>query len=110
MGCEESYGYLVGTHCRDKDAVVAACVVSELALWAKTNGMTIVDILHQLYQRFGVHVESQVSQTMPGLAGMQDMENLMNRLRENPPREIAGIHITYMTDIQSDVHKHLASG
>jgi len=109
MGCEESYGYLVGTHCRDKDAVVAACVVSELALWAKTNGFTIVDILHQLYQRYGVHVESQVSQTMPGLAGMQDMENLMNRLREIPPREIAGIHVTEVTDIENDTRRHLAS-
>ena len=71
MGCEESYGYLVGTHARDKDAVVAACVLAEMALWAKTDGRTLVDLLHGLFAKHGVFVESQLSKTMPGKAGME---------------------------------------
>src|SRR5690606_24480601 len=93
MGCEESYGYLVGTHCRDKDAVVASCVVAEMALWLKSKGLTIVDQIHKLYSEYGVHVESQVSRTMPGMAGMEDIKNIMARLREQPPAELAGIKV-----------------
>lgn len=110
MGCEESYGYLVGTHCRDKDAVVAACVVAEMALWAKTRGLTIIDLLNQLYQKYGVHAESQVSRTMPGLSGMADMEALMERLRTSPPKDIAGIPVVTLTDIERDKQTDLTTG
>ncbi len=102
MGCEESYGYLVGTHARDKDAVVAACVTAEMALWAKTKGWTLIDLLDQLYRRYGVHVESQISLTRPGLAGMAEIKDMMNALRENPPREVAGIKVSTVTDIKDD--------
>lgn len=108
MGCEESYGYLVGTHARDKDAVVAACSTAEMALWAKTQGLTLVDILMDLYRRYGVHVESQISLTRPGLAGMQEIKNMMNSLRENPPAEIAGIRVRQITDIKDNTRRDLA--
>ena len=110
MGCEESYGYLVGDHCRDKDAVGAACVVAEMAAWARSQGLTLIDILHKLYREHGVHVETQVSQNMPGLSGMKDMEALMARLRENPPRDIAGIAVERVTDIEQDTITNLAAG
>lgn len=107
MGCEESYGYLVGTHARDKDAVVAACSTAEMALWAKTQGMTLVDLLMDLYRRYGVHVESQISLTRPGLAGMQEIKDMMNNLRENPPTEIAGIAVQQFTDIKDNTSRNL---
>lgn len=110
MGCEESYGYLVGTHARDKDAVVAACVVAEMTLWAKTQGKTLVDLLADLYRRYGVHVESQVSLARPGLAGMQEISDMMNRLRKNPPTEIAGIKVHTVTDIDNNTVLHPATG
>jgi phosphoglucomutase len=102
MGCEESYGYLVGSHARDKDAVVAACAFAEMALWAKTRGLTLVDLLHDLYRRYGVHVESQVSLARPGLKGMQEISDMMSRLRQESPTAIAGIPVEQVTDIESD--------
>ncbi|MCX7017740.1 MAG: phospho-sugar mutase [Candidatus Sumerlaeota bacterium] len=110
MGCEESYGYLIGTHARDKDSVVASCVLAEMALWAKTQGKTFIDVLHDLYARYGVHVESQLSKQMPGMTGMQKIAGLMESLRNNPPREIAGITVTAMTDIKLNKKRDLVSG
>lgn len=102
MGCEESYGYLVGTHARDKDAVVTACVAAEMALWARSQGRTLVDLLHDLYARHGVHVETQLSKTMPGVRGMQMIADLMAALRKAPPAAIAGIAVREVLDVQHD--------
>lgn len=102
MGCEESYGYLVGTHARDKDSVVSACVLAEMALWAKTRGKTLVDLLHDLYLQYGVYMESQLSKSMPGKTGMQQIQGLMESLRQNVPSEIASIAVKSVTDILKD--------
>lgn len=110
MGCEESYGYLVGTHARDKDSVVTSCVMAEMALWAKTNGRTLVDLLHDLFARFGVFMESQLSRTMPGVSGMQQISDLMKSLREDPPRDISGIRVAAIVDVQNNKRMDLASG
>ncbi|MGI8908746.1 MAG: phospho-sugar mutase [Candidatus Sumerlaeaceae bacterium] len=107
MACEESYGYLVGTHARDKDAVVAACVIAEMALWAKSNGKSLVDLLHSQYRRHGVYLETQLSKTMPGLAGMKQIQSLMERLRSSPPVEIGGIAVAAMTDISADTRHEI---
>ena len=109
-GCEESYGYLIGTHCRDKDAVGASCLVAEMTLWAKQNGMTLVDMLSDLYCRFGVHNDSQISKTMPGLAGMKEIADLMDRLRTRPPAEVEGIAVVSVTDIETDTRTDMATG
>jgi phosphoglucomutase len=110
MGCEESYGYLVGTHARDKDAVVTACVVAEMALWAKTRGQTLVDVLHDLYARYGVHIESQLSKVMPGKAGMEQIASLMDSLRADPPKSIAGIEVREIIDIGTNEVIEAATG
>ncbi|MCX7717340.1 MAG: phospho-sugar mutase [Candidatus Sumerlaeaceae bacterium] len=110
MGCEESYGYLVGTHARDKDAVVTACVVAEMALWAKTRGQTLVDVLFDLYARYGVHLESQLSKTMPGKAGMEQIARLMESLRSDPPRSIGGLEVREIVDIASNEVIEAATG
>ncbi len=87
FGCEESHGYLVGTHVRDKDAAVAAMLLAELAARCKADGKTLHEQLDSLYWQFGYHAESQFSLTMPGAAGMHDMQKLMARLRSDPPAE-----------------------
>jgi phosphoglucomutase len=110
MGCEESYGYLVGTHARDKDAIVTACVLAEIALWAKGRGRTLVDLLHDLFIRHGVHVESQLSKAMPGQSGMEMIASLMESLRMDPPSEIAGIAVASVVDIERNTRRDLPAG
>lgn len=110
FGFEESYGYLAGTHARDKDSVVAACLTAELALWAKENGMTLVDLLHDLFSRYGVYLETQLSKTMPGVSGMQQIAHLMQSLRSAPPESIGGQSVREVTDIDTDSRLDLASG
>lgn len=110
MGCEESYGYLVGTHARDKDSVVTACVLAEMALWAKSSGKTLMDLLNELYARHGVFVESQLSKTMTGVAGMKMIGALMDSLRQSPPAEIAGIAVSAVTDIGNNTRRDVAAG
>ena len=78
-----------------------------MALWAKTQGLTLVDLLHNLYREFGVHVESQVSKTMPGIGGMKDMQALMDKLRSAPPVSLAEIPVTEVTDIRENTRRDL---
>ncbi|MCC7084904.1 MAG: phospho-sugar mutase [Pirellulales bacterium] len=101
FGCEESHGYLVGTHVRDKDAAVAAMLLAELAAACKAEGKTLHEKLDALYWQYGYHAESQISLTMPGAAGMQDMQNLMARFRNAPPEQLAGMKVRRIRDYQS---------
>jgi len=110
FGFEESYGYLAGTHARDKDSVVAACLTAEMALWAKEQGLTLVELLYDLFARYGVYLESQLSKTMPGVAGMQQIAHLMQSLRTAPPTAFAGVAVEAVTDIDSDSRLDLSSG
>jgi phosphomannomutase len=87
---------------RDKDAVSTACLFSEVAMRAKEEGMTLVDRLHELYQRHGVHREKLSQIAFPeGAAGMQQMQALMQKLRINPPQEIAGQKVVVVEDYLS---------
>lgn len=110
FGFEESYGYLAGTHARDKDSVVAACLTAEMALWAKEQGLTLVEVLYDLFARYGVYLESQLSKTMPGITGMQQIAHLMQSLRTAPPTAFAGVAVEAVTDIDSDSRLDLSSG
>jgi phosphomannomutase len=101
FGCEESHGYLVGTHVRDKDAAVAAMLLAELAATCKAEGKTLHEKLDALYWQYGYHAESQISLTMPGAAGMQDMQNLMARFRNDPPQQLAGMTVVRVRDYKS---------
>ncbi len=87
-GTEESYGYLIGDHCRDKDGIVAACVVAEMAAHAKANGKTIVDLLDDLYIQHGVHFEWQKSVTLPGFEGSKKIQAILDAVRNNPPAKV----------------------
>jgi phosphoglucomutase/phosphomannomutase len=99
FGAEESYGCLFGTMVRDKDAVAAACLTAEIAARAKKENLTLLDRLHQIYQKYGIHRESLTNLSFPdSQAGMAQMKALMDRLRKQPPKEICGVPITSIED------------
>ena len=87
---EESFGYMLGDYVRDKDAVTAALLLSEMAAWYFEQGMTLYDALMGLYEKYGWYGERTLNLVMPGLEGMKMMAALMANLRENPPAEIGG--------------------
>lgn len=101
LGAEESHGFLVGSHARDKDGPVAALVLAELAARAKAAGQSLHGKLDELFRRHGCHAEKTVSVTMPGAEGMDRMKQLMASLRSDPPRELAGIAIARVRDYLS---------
>ena len=98
FGCEESHGYLAGTHVRDKDASVAALLLAECAAEAKAAGESLHDRLDRLFVRHGCHADRQISVTLPGAAGMERMRAIMACLRKAPPRRIAGLDVVRVRD------------
>ncbi|MGN0531434.1 MAG: phospho-sugar mutase [Eubacterium sp.] len=98
MGFEESYGYLAGTHARDKDAVVASMLICEMAAYYKTKNMNLVDVMNSLYDDFGYYANVVESYTFEGAAGMEKMAGIMDTLRTNPPQQIAGMSVVAVAD------------
>lgn len=107
FGAEESYGYLYGTHSRDKDGIISCCLIAEIALQLKKQGKTLVDFLHDIYKTYGIFRAGQLSITFaPGYEGSASILQLMATLRQNPPKEIAGIKIMHIEDyLQDDITK-----
>jgi phosphomannomutase len=101
FGCEESHGYLAGTHVRDKDAAVAALLLSEMAASLKAEGRTLHEHLDALFATHGCHLERQVSVSLPGAAGMDRMKEIMASLRNSPPTAIAGLAVSQTRDYAS---------
>ena len=97
---EESYGYMMGDYVRDKDAVTASMMVAEMAAHYHQKGMTLLDALNALYEKYGWYREKTLNLVMPGLDGLQKMKALMSALRENPPTEIAGEEVIRLRDYQ----------
>jgi phosphoglucomutase len=93
-GTEESIGYLVGSHCRDKDGVVAACCVAEMAAEQRELGNTLVDYLYELYLKHGVHYEWQKNITLPGIEGARKIQAILQSVRSQPPTEVGGVKVT----------------
>ncbi len=98
MSYEESYGYMLGDYVRDKDAVTASLVLTEMAAWYAAQGMTLYDAILALSEKYGWYGEKTHNLVMPGLDGLQRMAKLMKTLRENPPREISGVKVTQWKD------------
>ncbi len=90
MSYEESYGYMLGSYVRDKDAVTAAVAMTEMAAYYAGKGMTLYDALMALYEKYGDYGERTMNLVMPGLDGLKKMADLMANLRANPPKEIGG--------------------
>lgn len=103
LGAEESYGFLAGTHARDKDAAVAAMLLAELAARAKADGQTVHQKLDALFLRYGYHAERAFSVTMPGAEGMERMQAVMARFRQEPPTSLAGMKVARLRDYQEKV-------
>jgi len=101
LGLEESHGYLVGGHVRDKDAAVAAMLLAELAAALKSEGQTLHQKLEALYWQFGYHGEHLFAQTMRGSEGMQRMKTVMAAFRQRPPERLAGLSVSCVRDYQS---------
>ncbi len=110
FGFEESYGYLKGTYARDKDAVVAAMLIVEMAAYYKKMGMTLYDALMNMYEKYGYFKETTVNVTMPGLDGVEKMQALMNTLRKAPPVEIGGKKVVAIRDYASKTVTDLITG
>ncbi|MGN1124213.1 MAG: phospho-sugar mutase [Eubacterium sp.] len=110
MGFEESYGYLAGTHARDKDAVVASMLICEMAAYYKANGKTLIDVMNSLYDEFGYYSNTVSSYTFEGASGMEKMAEIMESLRNNAPSEFAGYTVTKIDDYKTSVSKTVVTG
>ena len=107
---EESIGYMIGDYVRDKDAVTASLLLTEMTAWYAAQGMTLLDALDALYAKNGYYGEKTLNLVMPGLEGMALMANLMAKLRQTPPAEIAGTTVLRQKDYQDGTERDTASG
>ena len=107
---EESIGYMIGDYVRDKDAVTASLLLTEMTAWYAAQGMTLLDALDALYTKYGYYGEKTLNLVMPGLEGMALMANLMAKLRQTPPAEIAGTTVLRQKDYQDGTERDTASG
>lgn len=107
---EESIGYMIGDYVRDKDAVTASLLLTEMTAWYAAQGMTLLDALDALYAKYGYYGEKTLNLVMPGLEGMALMANLMAKLRQTPPAEIAGTTVLHQKDYQDGTERDTASG
>jgi len=101
LAYEESYGYMIGDYVRDKDAVTASMLIAEMAAFHFENGMTLLQALDSLYEKYGYFSEKTLNIVMPGIDGLENMRKLMTRLRENPPVEISGVKVLRERDYVS---------
>ena len=110
FGLEESYGCLVGTHARDKDAIVAVMMLAEVASWCKKNNMTLWDMMIDVYEKYGYYKETQYSITMKGIDGAKEIAALMDKFRNNPPKEFGELKVTQFRDYANDVVVNMETG
>jgi len=110
FGGEESYGFLVGTEARDKDAVSAATMTAEMALWNVSQGRTVIDHLNEIYKEHGYFEETLISNYFEGQQGAEIMDNLMIDLRKNPPVSFGGLTIDKIIDYKNGTTKNCKNG
>ncbi len=103
FGFEESYGCLAGTHARDKDAVVAAMLIAQMAADYKVQGMTLYEGLENLYKKYGYYFEKLHTFVLAGLDGVEKIKSIMEKFRANPVKEIDGVKVTSMWDVKKGV-------
>ena len=98
LGFEESYGYLLGSYARDKDAVEASMMILEMTAYYKKQNMTLSDALDALYEKYGIYTERMIDIYMEGLDGIEKRKRVMQGLRDNPPKSIGGVNVTLVGD------------
>lgn len=101
FGFEESYGYLSGTYARDKDAVCAAMLITEMAAFYRARGKSLYEVLCGIFDKYGYYSEGIGTIVLPGLDGLAKMSSLMDGLRQNPPKEIAGVKVASVADYKT---------
>ncbi len=103
LGLEESYGYLTGIHARDKDGVNAAMIICEMAAYYKTQGITLWQFMNSIYDKYGYFFNQLDNYAFEGAAGMQKMADMMDELRNNPPKELNGSAINWVGDYKAGI-------
>ena len=110
FGFEESYGCLIGTHARDKDAIVATMALCEAAAYYKTQGKTLWDAMIDMYEKYGYYKDDIQSITLKGIEGLEKIQSILETLRKNPPKEIGGYQVTSARDYKLDTIRNMATG
>lgn len=108
MGFEESYGYLAGTHARDKDAVVASMLICEMAAYYKTKGKSLAEVMDSIYDEFGYYFNTVSSYTFEGASGMEKMAAIMDGLRADVPKSFGGMEVTVIDDYKTSISTNIA--
>lgn len=109
-GGEESYGYLAGEFVRDKDAIMSCALIAEAAAWAKDQGLLLIDVLNEIYMRYGFYKESLLSVTKKGKEGAEEIQKMMDNFRKNPPKQINGSNVVMIHDYQKQLSFHVIQG
>ncbi len=109
-GGEESYGYLAGDFVRDKDAVIACCLIAEMTAFYANQGKSLYQMLLEIYHEYGFYKEDLLSLTKQGKSGAEEIAAMMINYRNNPPKEIGGQKVVLMKDIQAGIAYHLDKG
>ena len=110
LGFEESYGYLLGTYARDKDAIETSMMILEMTAYYKKQNMTLYDAMQQLYKTYGYYAEAVAEIYMEGLDGIEKRRRVMSSLRSEPPKDIGGYAVKSVSDYLSGMTLHLESG
>lgn len=107
---EESFGCLIGNFVRDKDAVTAAALMTEMTAYYQLRGMSLLDAMEKLYEKYGFYGEYTINVVMPGVDGIEDRKRMMAALRENPPAVIGGMRVGFVRDYKSGTELDIANG
>lgn len=110
FGFEESYGCLIGTHARDKDAIVATMALCEAAAYYKTQGKTLWDAMIDMYEKYGYYKDDIKSITLKGIEGLEKIQSILETLRNDPPVEIGGYEVVSARDYKKDTIKNMKTG
>lgn len=110
FGFEESYGCLVGTHARDKDAIVAVMMLCEAAAFYKDKGLTLWDQMINIYEKYGYYKEGIETLTLKGITGAEKIQQILSNMRENPPRELGNYKVLRVRDYKKDEITDLETG
>ncbi len=109
-GGEESYGYMISDFVRDKDAIASCAMLAEMTAWAKDQGLSVFDLLAEIYTKHGFYLENLVSLTKKGMTGAEEIQKMMADFRSNPPQSINGKALVELIDYQASESRNLATG
>ena len=110
MGFEESYGCLIGNHARDKDGIIADMMLCEIAAYYKLQNLTLWDALLKMYEKYGYYLEGQIPVTLEGIDGAEKIQNMMAKMRNNPPTKLGKYKVLKIMDVSTGKEKDLETG